>query len=130
MPAPQVTRLDETRMHDALAAATSAFARLGFTPDAFAETGEEERAEPLWADVLKVWAAAGVQHPTPAYVLRYARGSRRGERTFFTAEAALAAAIEAIEINEMYPETIEVNGERVMDIAAILHAWEERHNPA
>jgi hypothetical protein len=130
MPAPQLTELDESRLHDALAAATAAFARLGFTPDAFAETDEEERAEPLWADVLKVWAAAGVPHPTPSCVLRYARGSRRGERTFFTPEAALAAAIEAIETNEMYPQAIEVDGTRVMDTAAILHAWEERHNPA
>jgi hypothetical protein len=130
MPTPLLPELDESRLQDALVAATSAFARLGFTPDAFAETEEEERAEPLWTDVLKVWAAAGVPHPTPSCVLRLARGSRRGERTFFTTEAALAAAIEAIEMNEMYPETIEVNGERVMDIAAILHAWEERHNPA
>jgi hypothetical protein len=63
-------------------------------------------------------------------VLRWVRGSHRGERTFFTPEAALAAAIEAIEVNEMYPQAIEVDGARVMDTAAILRAWEERHNPA
>ena len=80
--------------------------------------------------MLKVWAAAGVSHPTPSCVLRWVRGSHRGERTFFTPEAALAAAIEAIEVNEMYPQAIEVDGARVMDTAAILRAWEERHNPA
>jgi hypothetical protein len=30
----------------------------------------------------------------------------------------------------MYPQAIELDGIRLMDTAAILHAWEERHNPA
>ena len=130
MPTPQLADPVPPHLHAALAAAASAFARLGYTPDAFAATEEEQRSAPLWRDVLKVWAAAGVEHPTPSCILRYVRGSQRGERTFFTPEAALHAAIDAIELNEMYPQAIELDGVRIMDSAAILHAWEERHNPA
>ena len=130
MPTPLLVSLQESALPAGLAAAVSALGRLGYTPEAFERASDEERRSDLWCEVLQVWEAAGVPHATPSCVMRYTRGPERGERTYYSAEAALSDAIDAIESNELHPEAILVDGARLMDTAAILHAWQERHNPA
>lgn len=110
-------------LREALRGVVSVLEEAGFTREAYRALEEAERASPRWRAVRRAWEAGG---DAPEYVLRYTRGEAR---TFRTPEAALAAAVESLEMNEAYPEAIEVEGTPVMNTAAILRAWEERHDP-
>lgn len=133
------TPVDQSRLGDldrienlgslrrALASAMMALESAGYTLDAYCSLGEEERDAPAWRAVRQAWEATG---KGPKYVLHLSRGSRSGVRAFATRQEALEAAIEALEMCEAYPDRIEYEGgARLMDRAAILRAWEERHDP-
>lgn len=117
------------RLRLALEGASAALAAAGFTPEAYRALDDAERESPLWRAARQVWEAGVAEPAGGAYVLRYSGGAARGARSFPTAEAALAAAIEALEMSDGYPEAIEADGVCVMDCGAILRAWEERHDP-
>ena len=110
-------------LREALRGVVSVLEEAGFTREAHGMLDEAERGTPAWRAVARAWEACGA---APGCVLRYTRGPAR---TFPTPEAALAAAVESLEMNEAYPEAIEVEGTAVMDTAAILRAWEDRHDP-
>lgn len=117
------------RLRAALGAATAALEAAGLTPEAYRALPEAERESPRWRAARELWEAAGAGPGAHPFVLRYADGSGRPPRAFPTREAALEAAVEALEMGDGYPEAIEEDGVRLMDCTAILRAWEERHDP-
>lgn len=120
----------EARLADALRQAVRALALRGVTPQAFAALSAPERGEEVWEAAAQAWRAAGVDFELPSrVVLRCSGGGDPEEFEFVTPRRALEAAISAIELNESYPEAIEVDGRCVMDRASILRAWEDRHDP-
>lgn len=99
----------------------------GYTHAAWEVLTPEEREAPVWRAVRRSWE---LMAETPAAVLRFSRGGESLTRAFPTPEAALHAAIDTLEMCDGYPEAIESeSGEQLMDTAAILRAWEDRHDP-
>jgi hypothetical protein len=120
-----VEQLREVR--GALVAAVGVLERAGYDRARYEQLSEEERGSADWVTMVRCWALVG---PAPVYHLRVTHGQQTRERAFPTPEAALAAAIETLEMNDGYPEAITgTGGEMVMGCAEILRAWEERHDP-
>lgn len=118
------------RLRAALDDAVRALARCGVTPATLATLSERERGNQLWQEAARVWTAAGVDFELPCRVVLRCTGREPSEaQEFASPEVALEAAIAAIEVNESYPEAIEVDGRCIMDRASILRAWEDRHDP-
>lgn len=120
---------DFPELRAALDAATRVLDAAGITPEAYAALDAASRDTPFWADAKRVWAARTAAASPERCVLRLARGGAITQRAYPTADAALQAAIEAIEMNEAYPRSIERDGSVVYDGAEILRQWEERHMP-
>lgn len=120
--------VDELRhLRRTLEGAVAVLHHMGFTTEAYLALDDAERASPLWRAVRRAWETTG---GGPEYLLHTTRGAEPEVRIFASREAALDAAIEALEMCEGYPEAIELQGgRRLMDRAAILRAWEERHDP-
>lgn len=118
------------RLRETLQRAVRLLARYGITPEEYQVQPLAERSAPLWREAVGVWEAAGVEYGRPPrVVLRHTTDHGRGERAFPTLEAAIEAAIADVEMAARYPESIEVDGVRVMDRAALYRAWEDRHSP-
>jgi hypothetical protein len=106
---------------------SNALEAAGYTHEAYLGLDATERNAPIWRAIREMWETTG---KAPRYILRFAGSARRGPSTFTTPEAALEAAIESLEMCEGYPDAIELEGGgRLMDCAAILQAWQERHDP-
>jgi hypothetical protein len=120
--------VERTRaLRQALGASSRALEALGYTREAYAALPAAERATTPWAAQAGAWALISA---APGAVLRFTRGEEVHSREFVSPQEALNAAIEALEMCEGYPQSIENGaGERLMDAAAILRAWEERHDP-
>lgn len=124
------TRSEIVHLSEALRQAVRALALRGVTPAAYASLSDAERGEEMWAAATHAWRAAGVDFELPTrVVLRCSSGSDLEVHEFSSPRGALEAAIAAIELNESYPEAIEVDGRCLMDRASILRAWEDRHDP-
>jgi hypothetical protein len=123
-------RSEVVHLREALRQAVRALALRGVTPAAFGSLSDEERGQEVWVSAAHAWRAAGVDFELPTrVVLRCSSGRDLEEHEFSSPRGALEAAIAAIELNESYPEAIEVDGRCVMDRASILRAWEDRHDP-
>ena len=118
------TRLLELR--GALEGAVAVLDSAGYSLDAYYRLDDAERESPQWRAVRRAREACGAW---PEYVMRYTRGSQEHSRSYPSRQAALDGAIEVLEMREGYPSAIEVQGEHLMDCNAILHAWEDRHDP-
>ena len=122
--AEMIQRVQELR--GALEGAVAVLDRAGYTLDAYYALDEAARESPQWRAVRRAREACGAW---PEYVMRYTRGSQEHSRSYPSRQAALDGAIEVLEMREGYPSAIEVQGEHLMDCNAILHAWEDRHDP-
>ena len=117
-------RLRELR--GALEGAVTVLDGAGYSLEAYYALDEAERESPTWRAVRRAREACGAW---PEYVMRYTRGSQEHSRSFPSRQAALDGAIEVLEMREGYPRAIETGGRHLMDCNAILHAWEDRHDP-
>jgi hypothetical protein len=113
-------------LRQGLDSAMKALEGAGYTLAAYCALDEAGRNSAIWRAVRQAWEATG---QAPKYVLRYARGNHN-VAAYPSHQAALEAAIESLEMCEGYPVAIELEGgTRLMDNAAILQAWGERHDP-
>ena len=127
---PSVPTSEVRLLREVLNDAVRALARRGVTPAVYATLPEADRGRELWKEAVRIWQAAGVApEPTQRVVLRCTCAGQGEEQEFASPRAALEAAIASIEVNERYPEAIEVDGRCFMDRASILRAWEDRHDP-
>lgn len=117
-------RLRELR--GALEGAVAVLSSAGFSLEAYYALDEQERETPKWRAVRRAREACGAW---PEYVMRYTRGGQEHSRSYPSRQAALDGAIEVLEMREGYPSAIEAGGQHLMDCNAILHAWEDRHDP-
>lgn len=115
------------QMRKALDGAAELFESFGYSVAAYCDLEDAERDTPEWRAVKAVWDASG---RGPRYILRYTSGGRRYVGVYRCYQDALEAGVETIESCSGYPEAIEMEGGNVvMDVAAILRAWEDRHEP-
>lgn len=110
----------------ALDGAVEVLEAAGYSQEKYDGLTDGERDSAIWSAVQRAWQAAGAGSE---FVLRYSIGGKRGARAYPTCEAALEAALEGLELGEGCPEAIERRGSRLLDSAAILSAWEDRHDP-
>ena len=124
---PQFAEIPELRA--ALDAATRVLDAAGITPEAYAALDPASRDTAFWSDARSVWSARSAAASPGRSVLRLTRGGALTQRAFPSPDDALRAAVDAIEDNEGYPQSIEQNGAILYDRAEILRQWEERHMP-
>ena len=99
----------------------------GYSVDRYCRLDEAGRSTPIWSALEQAWVATG---RGPRYVLRSSKGCREEAADFPSRQAALEAAIEALEMCDGYPSSIELEGgSRLMDRTEILRVWGERHDP-
>lgn len=110
----------------ALEGAVQLLEAVGYSRERHDELTNRERDSSAWRAVRRAWEAAG---SGSEFVLRYTIGGKSVPRAHPTRKAALEAALEGLELGEGCPEAIEQRGIRVMDSAAILSVWEDRHDP-
>ena len=112
-------------LQGALEGAVEVLAGAGYTEERYRLLTEAERVSPVWTRARRAWETA---RPPASFVVRYGPAARGSERAYATLEAAVAAAVDAVEEGDG-AESIERAGIRLMDRTAILGVWQDRHDP-